>query len=95
MAQIVHENPDVDSVGHQGSEYHADEHGIFDVPAEVADDLVKFPLWSRFTGRKKAAAASSGEVGDLHAEVKALREDVDKLLAAATEPAPPADPPKK
>lgn len=90
MAQIVHTDGDVETVNHEGVDYKAGDHGIFDVPEEVAAKLVEWPVWSRFTGHKKAAAddAASADTSWLHERVAELRADVDKLLAAATDPAP-------
>lgn len=47
---IQHSNPNTESLSHGGRQYKAIRDGIFEVPDDVAQELLVFSHWRRFEG---------------------------------------------
>ncbi len=51
MARIQNIDPKASSLGHNGKEYPAKDDGVFDVPDQLAAELVRFPHWRIYDGQ--------------------------------------------
>lgn len=64
MAVIQHKDPDVHSIGHDGVEYPTQGEGLFEVPHDVAVQLVKFPNFRLYDGLPWPREKSARELED-------------------------------
>jgi hypothetical protein len=91
--RIQHIDPDVSVLSHDGKEYPVTEEGVFDVPHDVASQLIQFPHWRTWDGnpwpREKSAAELEAEriAGLVKVAVEALQTPApakkpDRLAAA-------------
>jgi hypothetical protein len=79
MARIQNIDPSVTSLGHDGKEYASEGDGVFDVPSELAEQLVSFPHWRMHDGEAWPHPLAPEE-----AEAERVAELIEQAVEVAT-----------
>jgi hypothetical protein len=90
------------SLSHAGEVYEPDDHGLFDVPEHVGQEMVRFAHWiteadavDRHLAKRRADAVDPAVTDERLQSLEAAQAEIEKLRAALEEATKPKAPAKK
>jgi len=70
---VQHHNRSTSHVSHEGVQYETKGDGVFEVPDDVAQQLLAFPHWSTFYGDLSGAESAEADSDAVEAELSPRR----------------------